>query len=317
MTTPPSFPVLSGQGWSVRKKPTFATIVAKHVSGREVRDPLYANPIWQFELTFDALDGTANNQYGGLGAQSLQSLMGLFLQSQGQYGSFLFTDPTDNAVSNGAIASGDGVTTAFAFSRAMGGFFEPVGWVTSVSSVALNGVPTPAAGAPVPAAPSLSAVASGALAAATYYARITYVTASGETTPSGEASLALAANQVLNVGSPITASGVIGWNVYVATSSGGETKQNASPIAIGTAWREPNTGLIVGAAPPASNTTGWSLTTPNTLTFAGPPVSGVPITASFAYAFLCRFDADDLEFEQFMANLWRAGSVKFRSLRQQ
>ena len=35
--------------------------------------------------------------YPGLGAQSLQSLMGLFLQSQGQFGTFLYTDPTDNS----------------------------------------------------------------------------------------------------------------------------------------------------------------------------------------------------------------------------
>ena len=40
----------------MHKKPTFATIVASHVSGREVRDALYVNPIWQFELTFDGLD---------------------------------------------------------------------------------------------------------------------------------------------------------------------------------------------------------------------------------------------------------------------
>ena len=56
MTTPPLIPALPGQGWSVHKKPTFATIVASHVSGREVRDALYVNPIWQFELTFDGLD---------------------------------------------------------------------------------------------------------------------------------------------------------------------------------------------------------------------------------------------------------------------
>ena len=41
MTTPPSFPSLAGQGWSVHKKPIFSTIVASHVSGREVRDALY------------------------------------------------------------------------------------------------------------------------------------------------------------------------------------------------------------------------------------------------------------------------------------
>ena len=102
MTTLPSFPVLAGQGWSIHKKPTFSTLVASHVSGREVRDALYANPIWSFEVTFNGLDGTASGQYGGLGAASLQSLMGLFLQCQGQFSSFIYFDPTDYQVSGKA-----------------------------------------------------------------------------------------------------------------------------------------------------------------------------------------------------------------------
>jgi hypothetical protein len=76
VTTPPSFPTLAGLGWSVHKKPVFSTIVASHASGREVRDPLYQNPIWQFELTFDAMDSTANT-YPGAGANSLQAPHGL------------------------------------------------------------------------------------------------------------------------------------------------------------------------------------------------------------------------------------------------
>ena len=117
MTTPPPFPSLSGLGWSVHKKPVFSTIVASHVSGREVRDALYQNPIWQFELTIDGMDSTSST-YAGLGGNSLQSLMGFFLQCQGQYSTFLYTDPTDNAVggSNGGfVATGDGVTTTFTF----------------------------------------------------------------------------------------------------------------------------------------------------------------------------------------------------------
>jgi len=139
MTTPPLFPSLPGQGWSVHKKPTFATIVASHVSGREVRDALYVNPIWQFELTFDGMDSTSSS-YPGLGAESLQSLMGLFLQCQGQWGAFLYADPTDKLATAQNLATGDGSTTTFAFARALGGFLEPVGWVTSVSQVAVGGL---------------------------------------------------------------------------------------------------------------------------------------------------------------------------------
>ena len=203
MTTPPPFPSLSGLGWSVHKKPVFSTIVASHVSGREVRDALYQNPIWQFELTIDGMDSTSST-YAGLGANSLQSLMGFFLQCQGQYSTFLYTDPTDSAAMNLTFATGDGSTTSFTFSRYMGAFLEPVGWVTSVSNVYLNGV-----------------------------------------------------NQA----------------------------------------------------------SGWALSTPNSLVFGSAPGSGVAIAATFAFAFQCRFDSDDQDFEQFMSNLWKTESVKFRSVR--
>jgi uncharacterized protein (TIGR02217 family) len=204
VTTPPSFPSLSGLGWSVHKKPVFSTIVASHVSGREVRDALYQNPIWQFELTVDGLDSSGAGDYPGLGMYSLQTLMGFFLQCQGQYSTFLYTDPTDSGATNVTFATGDGTTTSFTFSRYMGAFLEPVGWVTSVSNVYLNGV-----------------------------------------------------NQA----------------------------------------------------------SGWSLTTPNSLVFTSAPGSGVAIAATFAFAFQCRFDSDDQDFEQFMSNLWKADSVKFKSVR--
>jgi hypothetical protein len=203
MTTPPTFPTLPGQGWSVHKRPNFATLIAGHVSGREVRDALYQNPIWQFELTFEGL-ASDSATYPGLGAQSLQSLMGLFLQCQGQFGTFLYIDPTDNGVTAQIVATGDGVTTSFAFARALGGFLEPVGWVTSVSQVSVGG---------------------------------------------------------------------------------------------------------------AVQSSGWSLATPSSLVFASAPAAGASIAASFSYAFECRFDDDALDFDQFMAKLWAAQSVKFRSVR--
>ena len=138
MSPPPSFPALPGQGWSVRKTPLFASLVASHVSGREVRDALYQNPIWRFELTFDGL-GSDSTSHPGVGGQSLQALMGFFLQSQGRYGTFLYTDPTDSAAVNQIFATGDGATTAFTFARSLGGFLEPVGWVTNVAQVTVGG----------------------------------------------------------------------------------------------------------------------------------------------------------------------------------
>lgn len=203
MTTPPSFPTLAGLGWSVHKKPVFSTIVASHVSGREVRDALYQNPIWQFELTFDGLSSSPTS-YSGLGANSMQTLMGFFLACQGQYGTFLYTDPSDSAAADVTFAVGDGTTSVFTFSRYMGAFLEPVGWVTGVSNVYLNG---------------------------------------------------------------------------------------------------------------ANQASGWSLSTPNSLVFTSAPGSGVSVAATFTYAFECRFDSDDQDFEEIMSNLWKVDSVRFKSVR--
>ena len=111
-----------------------------------------------------------------------------------------------------------------------------------------------------PAAPSLSQVAGGALAAATYFAKVTLVSPSGETIASSESSLAVAANNLLRIAAPAIAGNATGWNAYVATASGAETLQNATPIALGTSWTEPATGLLTGgAAAPAANTTGWDV----------------------------------------------------------
>ncbi|MGH6846768.1 MAG: baseplate megatron protein TIM-barrel domain-containing protein [Methylocella sp.] len=199
---PFNFPALPGVAWSVHKRPSFSTRVASHVSGREVRLPFYAVTLYEFELTIEGMD--SNGAYPGLGAKSLQSLMGLYLQCQGQFGTFLYTDPTDNAATGQAIATGDGSTTVFTFVRTLGGATEPVSWVTIVQNVYLNGVNQPS---------------------------------------------------------------------------------------------------------------GWTLTTPNTLTFTTPPGNLVAITASFSYAFNCRFLDDQEDFENIMNGLWQLQSLKFRSVK--
>jgi len=76
-----------------------------------------------------------------------------------------------------------------------------------------------------------------------------------ESLPSNESSLPVAANNLLSVASPSAVTmpyALVGWNVYVGSSTGAEQLQNSSPIAIGTAWQESTSGLIAGAPPPTS-----------------------------------------------------------------
>jgi hypothetical protein len=205
MTTPPALPTLAGLSWSRHKKPAFSTRVASHVSGREVRVALMAYPLYEFEAVYSGLASNATAAFAGLGSSSLQTLMGFFLQLQGQFGTFLYTDPDDNTVTGQVFGAGNGSTTAFTMSRTLGGFLEPVGWVTSIANVYLNG-----------------------------------------TAQSGSA---------------------------------------------------------------------YTLTTPNALTFGTAPGNGVTVAADFSYAFNCRFLDDQMDFEEFMSNLWTLDSMKFRSVK--
>ncbi|MGH6838716.1 MAG: baseplate megatron protein TIM-barrel domain-containing protein [Methylocella sp.] len=142
---PFNFPALPGLAFSVHKRPSFSTRVASHVSGREVRLPFYAVTLYEFELTIEGLDSAGS--LPGLGVNSLQALMGLYLQCQGQAGTFLYADPTDNTQSAFIAttpALGDGATTVFTLNRIFGlganVETEPVSWITGTPVVHDNGV---------------------------------------------------------------------------------------------------------------------------------------------------------------------------------
>lgn len=205
MTTPPSLPSLGGLSWSRHKKPSFDTRVASHVSGREVRVALMSYPLYEFEAVYDGLSSSATAAYAGLGASSLQSLMGFFLQLQGQFGTFLYIDPEDNSTTGQSIGTGDGETCAFVLTRSFGGFTEPASYVTALDNVYFNGIIIPAAA--------------------------------------------------------------------------------------------------------------YSLVTPNYLVFNFPPPVGIAITADLTFAFNCRFLDDQMDFEEFMSQLWKLDGMKFRSVK--
>jgi len=200
---PPTLPTIAGLSWSRHKKPGFSTRIATHVSGREVRVPLMQFPLYEFEAVYSGLP-SSNLYPGPMGSTDLQTLMGFFLQAQGQANTFLYVDPDDHAVTGQEIAAGDGATTQFLMARTLGGWSDIVSWVTSLTAVYLNGSP---------------------------------------------------------LGS------------------------------------------------------GFSLTTPNLLTITSPPGAGVQITADFSYAFACRFLDDQMDFDEFMSNLWKLDSMKFRSVK--
>lgn len=126
-------------GWSLHRRPTWGTRIAASVSGREVRAPQYVAPLYEFELTYEVLNsGVA--ALGGAFTASMQALLGFFQLCQGQYGSFLFTDPDFNTIAGGLIGTGTGAVTGFTLQRVLGGYTEAVGWANAVTTVYVNGV---------------------------------------------------------------------------------------------------------------------------------------------------------------------------------
>jgi hypothetical protein len=165
-------------------------------------------------------------------------------------------------------------TTTGVISGSMGSLNDPTGIAVS---------PLPA-----PSAPSLSTIPGGSLGSRTYYVTVDYVDLiadrvsndtylplpAGQSAASSESTITVPAGYLLVVQSPSAAKNstgnltALGWNVFVAPSSGGETLQNGNgnlqaSIAIGKNWTEPSscsgdcysgTNIVsTGASPPESD----------------------------------------------------------------
>ena len=90
----------------------------------------------------------------------------------------------------------------------------------------------------------------GTQPAATYYVRVAWVDANGaESSPSDTAAITTQEGTALTVravGAPVAATG---WNVYVGQLDDQLRRQNNAPLALGSTWTLPSTGLADGSAP--------------------------------------------------------------------
>jgi uncharacterized protein (TIGR02217 family) len=132
---------LKGITFSSVKTPTWARRIQRSVSGREIVVQDYANPIWNFRLTF----GFLRDYPVGLVLSELRLLMDFYLQMQASGDTFLYRDRDDYFVTDEPIGIGDGVTTSFQLVRHLvaGGFPEDIIAPESIVNVKLNGVITP------------------------------------------------------------------------------------------------------------------------------------------------------------------------------
>ncbi|HFC8533037.1 TPA: DUF2460 domain-containing protein [Neisseria lactamica] len=127
------FPTFPGLKWGRKKTAVWSTGTQKSASGREFRTAYYTYPQWRFSLSFEVLRTKAS-------VNELEQLAGFFNARKGSFESFLYEDPTDNAVTDQAIGNTVQGVTRYQLVRSMGGFIEPVLAVKERPAVKVGGV---------------------------------------------------------------------------------------------------------------------------------------------------------------------------------
>lgn len=152
----PVLPYLPGQDVTVAKAPKWSTQVIRSASGRERRTSYWSYPLWQFQLSYGVIRHRPTND-------ELAVLWEFFNAAQGQFGSFLFVDPTDCQIPAAApqvFGGGDGATTSFQLTRSINSFVEPV-YAVYAPTILSNGVAVGASLVPNGVAQFPAAPASG------------------------------------------------------------------------------------------------------------------------------------------------------------
>ncbi len=127
------FPTFPGLKWGRKKTAVWSTGTQKSASGREFRTAYYTYPQWRFSLSFEVLRTKAS-------VNELEQLAGFFNARKGSFESFLYEDPTDNAVTGQPIGNTVQGVTRYQLVRSMGGFIEPVLAVKERPAVKVGGV---------------------------------------------------------------------------------------------------------------------------------------------------------------------------------
>lgn len=136
----PLMPAL--HGYSINKRPTFATTVRTLRSGREVTKDQQILPLWEFELRYEILGDETQNQTPVAyfsGRDELQQILGLFAACGGEYGFFYFDDTSDNSRTEQPLGVGNGTQTTFRLLRSISfgdiEYTEPVGAINIDESI--------------------------------------------------------------------------------------------------------------------------------------------------------------------------------------
>ncbi len=99
---------IRGLTYNVMKTPEFSTLVQMAASNVSTRIVQSQNPIWHWELIYNYIYDAIGTIGVGLSYTDFRILLGFYLSQQGQFGEFLFDDPTDDYVGPAMLPGGDG-----------------------------------------------------------------------------------------------------------------------------------------------------------------------------------------------------------------
>lgn len=279
------FPKLTGRNWDRKKVPTFNTAVRTATSGARGATAFMPVPRFAYEFSYDYLPNDNTNPL--YGTSDMKALAGLYLNCQGRAKTFLYHDNDDYHVVGGAIGTGNGVTTQWPFvAPIMGGSPIPVGQVDQSTlftflSTAVN------------TATSRITIPNHGLTTGQYPPM--FISNSGGTLPTPLAAQTPYWPIVVDANT-IQLAATAGGGAITLTAAGTGTNVLAKGFAVY------DNGTI---------STSVSLLVPNQIVFGTAPVSGHVITADFDYYFVCRFDADTLNLNEFVNGWWNLDKINF------
>ena len=283
---------IRGLTWPVMKSAELGTTVQSAPNLYETRIQNYANPRWHWTLIYNYLKDNPKDVPALYAPYTdYQTMQGFFLQQSGQDASFLFSDPDDNSVGPALL------TAAW---RA--------NWTPILDAIiVVSGNAWEATTVTGPTGWSLPAGFSGAGPVTDGGVTWTKLGSASGTYPNPFAQL-----QVVTDGTF--------WYSPLQRNFGGQflediTDLNTTTAIGGSALAVYADGVLQtagtnytllgpGLALPTGSFMGmylkWAMTSP-----VGPPTG--PITAQFNFFFRARFESDDLDFEEFLSQVWTIG----------
>lgn len=340
------FPFVPGVTWKIQRKPNWSTRIQRGYSGREIRTPYYANPIWDFEFSWNYLYGyiTPGTLFGNVPDNPTLTLVSETLPAATYYiiTTFVYNygeGLPSNEVSQ-TTAAGQGLqvnlgppdSTAIGWNVYIG--LTSGGEIRQNGPVIPIGVPSWTMGTNDPSGSEYAGLLSYAAAMQQYIPTAPFYPFA-TSPPNADWSPFQTMEGFFNARNGAYDSFLIpdfwvGYQPFTLGTGVGDGTTTAFQMYLPESGYLPQTGFneliqnpfgpVVPYINSTAQTSGFSvgaLGSPSggLVTFSSAPATGTQLTARAHFFQRVRFSDDNLEFEEFMYNLYSLKTLKFTSVK--